>query len=86
MPSLGSGTVLWHQCRMGSDRRKSKRKWVLLGGCRGAEGWKAMEDTQCWQIFKLLFIAVLHRNKKDQYLLVAESIILHEKHRSACQP
>lgn len=39
-----------------------------------------MEDAQCWRIFKSLLIAVLRSNKKDQYLLVAESIILHEKH------
>lgn len=50
------------------------------GCCQGAGGWKTMEETQCWQTFKSLFIAVLHRNKKDQYLLVAESIILHERH------
>lgn len=39
-----------------------------------------MEAAQLWQILKPLFIAVLCGNKKDQYLLVAESIILHEKH------
>lgn len=50
------------------------------GGCQGAGGWKTMAEAQSWQTFKSLFIAVLRRNKKDQYLLVAESIILHERH------
>lgn len=45
-----------------------------------------MAEAQSWQTVKSLFIAVLHRNKKDQYLLVAESIILQERHRSAVSP
>jgi len=36
--SLASGTVLWHQCQMGSDRRKSSKesKGVLLRGLQGS--------------------------------------------------
>lgn len=66
MPSLGSGTGT----SVGSAE----------GCCQGAGGWKTMAEAQSWQTVKSLFIAVLHRNKKDQYLLVAESIILQERH------
>lgn len=67
VPSLGSGTGT-------RVSRKSR------GRLPGSWGCKTMAEAQSWQTFQSLFIAALHRNKKDQYLLVAESIILHERH------